>query len=422
MVRTNWSADPWARGSYSYLPTGASPELRAKLAVPVGGRLFFAGEATDDGDPGTVHGAQASGRRVAGQVAAAANAGDSVLIVGAGMAGLTAAFELTAGRFAAERYRVSVVEARDRIGGRIDSMKPRGHTMFAERGASWVHAAETHNLSSLVHDAGIETVPFDYDQAILGPNGRRLPGDFADGAAAVVDRAVAWARERSKDSSLAHALQASGAADDVDPTALEHYLTTEVTDEYGVPAAALSARWALNEGSDGDDLLVLGGYVDVAHHLAEQAPAVDISLNTPVAAVAHGPEKVIVTTHNGQRLSAGRVVLTVPLGVLQSGDLTFSPELPDGHLEAVDGLGMGLLDKVILYFDGPFWGETSPMWTRVAPGQPLREWFHRVSGPREAQLMALTGGDVARTWATKSDREVRTAALGALGEFVASGW
>ncbi|MFZ1542359.1 MAG: FAD-dependent oxidoreductase, partial [Candidatus Microthrix parvicella] len=63
MVRTNWSKDPWARGSYSYLPVGATPELRRALGTPIDDRLFFAGEATDLGDPGTVHGARASGMR-----------------------------------------------------------------------------------------------------------------------------------------------------------------------------------------------------------------------------------------------------------------------------------------------------------------------------------------------------------------------
>jgi monoamine oxidase len=64
----DWAADPFARGAYSWLPVGGL-DAPAALAAPVGDRLFFAGEATDTGgDPGTVHGALATGTRAAGQI------------------------------------------------------------------------------------------------------------------------------------------------------------------------------------------------------------------------------------------------------------------------------------------------------------------------------------------------------------------
>ena len=64
----DWQADPYARGAYSYIPAGGLDAPRL-LAEPVEGALFFAGEATDlEGQNGTVHGAMASGRRVAGEI------------------------------------------------------------------------------------------------------------------------------------------------------------------------------------------------------------------------------------------------------------------------------------------------------------------------------------------------------------------
>lgn len=65
----DWGLDPWARGAYSWVPAGAVG-APAALAAPVGERLFFAGEATDTGgDPGTVHGALATGARAAAEIA-----------------------------------------------------------------------------------------------------------------------------------------------------------------------------------------------------------------------------------------------------------------------------------------------------------------------------------------------------------------
>ena len=61
-LASRWSSDPFACGSYSYLPPGARPGDYAALAAPVDGQLFFAGEHTSTENPATVHGALISGR------------------------------------------------------------------------------------------------------------------------------------------------------------------------------------------------------------------------------------------------------------------------------------------------------------------------------------------------------------------------
>ena len=67
---TRWRSDPWSHGSYSYVPVGSSFERYAERGEPVDGKLFFAGEATHDGFPATVHGAFLSGVRAARQIMA----------------------------------------------------------------------------------------------------------------------------------------------------------------------------------------------------------------------------------------------------------------------------------------------------------------------------------------------------------------
>jgi len=67
----DWGGDRFAHGAYSWVPVGAADAQRA-LAAPVDGTLYFAGEATHaDGASGTVHGALATGRRAAGEIARA---------------------------------------------------------------------------------------------------------------------------------------------------------------------------------------------------------------------------------------------------------------------------------------------------------------------------------------------------------------
>ncbi|PRC57574.1 amine oxidase, partial [Mycobacterium sp. ITM-2017-0098] len=65
---TRWAADPYARGSYSFLAVGSSPDDQEALAAPVGDRLSFAGEATHEEFFATVHGAYLSGLRAADRI------------------------------------------------------------------------------------------------------------------------------------------------------------------------------------------------------------------------------------------------------------------------------------------------------------------------------------------------------------------
>ena len=63
----DWQSDPFSRGAYSYAAVGGST-AHARLAAPVDGTLFFAGEATSGDETGTVAGAIDSGRRAAREV------------------------------------------------------------------------------------------------------------------------------------------------------------------------------------------------------------------------------------------------------------------------------------------------------------------------------------------------------------------
>jgi len=69
LKESRWAHDPFARGSYSHALPGHAA-MRAVLAAPVDGRLFFAGEATSPGFFSTAHGARDSGERAAGEVMA----------------------------------------------------------------------------------------------------------------------------------------------------------------------------------------------------------------------------------------------------------------------------------------------------------------------------------------------------------------
>ena len=171
MIRTSWSTDPLAFGAYSYMAVGAEPKMRNALAAPLGNRVFFAGEATANDYPATVHGAQSSGVRVAKEIldelaASKPTGSEKILVIGAGIAGVTAAQELTKAG-----HEVTLLEGSDRVGGRIRTVQPTGWPIPIELGASWVHDTSASELAAELADLGVATSPFDYEQSALGTNG-----------------------------------------------------------------------------------------------------------------------------------------------------------------------------------------------------------------------------------------------------------
>ena len=412
MIRTSWSSDPWARGSYSYLPVGATPSLRADLARPINGRLFFAGEATSGEAPATVHGALASGTRAARELADLAGAKEVVAVLGAGVAGLAAARSLTD-----SGYPVVVFEARDRIGGRVATVRSDTWPLPIELGASWVHDVAASDLAATLNDLDINTVEFDYDNdAVLFTGG--LTQDSLDTAAKAIEAALESVYRSESDMSIAEAIAAHGIA--IHPLALNLFDDVELAGEYGANADQLSAWWGTEEGSEGDDLLVTGGYGDFADHLAQ---GLEIRFGAAVSNVSWNDNGAELTLNHNETFSCDRVVITVPLGVLAVGDITFNPSLPESHQNAINTMGTGLLDKVWFVFAERFWSNDSLIWNRIdEPGTPFREWYNLAPLTGKPVLLALHGGRTAHAWAERSDDEVRTAGLAALQQFIDAGW
>jgi len=416
-VRTSWSTDPLTYGSYSFLGVGALPAHRVALAEPVAQRIFFAGEATDSDNPATVHGALASGRRAAAQVLAVTKPGEAVVVVGAGVAGLAAARDLADAGTA-----VIIVEANDRIGGRLDTVQPPGWPVPIERGASWIHATNASDLAERAQRLSIGTAPFGYSHSAVDADSAVEDVDaLADAAAGEVARAVELADRRDDDRSLADAIDELRTTDPgaVTDEVLRWALVNEITTEYGADPAELSAHWGLEEGTEGDDLLVVGGYQGIA---ADLSVGLDVQTAQMVDTITIVDDRCEVTIANGRTLIADRVVVTVALGVLQRGAIAFVPELPLSHREAIDALGMGLLDKFWFRFDEAFWTDGSEMWTWIDAGDnPFTQWFNLQPATGQPLLLALVGGAAARQLADVSDAEIVVLARRSLATIVAAG-
>uniref|UniRef100_A0A8C2JPZ6 Lysine demethylase 1B n=1 Tax=Cyprinus carpio TaxID=7962 RepID=A0A8C2JPZ6_CYPCA len=99
-------------------------------------------------------------------------------------------------------------------------------------------------------------------------------------------------------------------------------------------------------------LTLTHSHFSVLHKLAQ---GLDIRLNTAVQHVDYSGEGVTVMSSCGSRWSAQKVLVTVPLALLQKNVISFSPPLPDRKLKAIHSLGAGVIEKVALQFPTRFW-------------------------------------------------------------------
>lgn len=326
----------------------------------------------------------------------------SILVVGAGLAGLSAARGLAdAGR------PVRVIEARDRIGGRVCT--DRGWGAPLELGASWIHGATDNPLTELARRAGARLVATDYyGWAELVADPALLPADYSSATwRAFVERA----RGQGGAGSLAAAVEAAATAAKLSPsdrTRLAFYLTTEVEDEYAADADQLSAgTFDKGDYAGGDQDVITDGYDALPKLLAD---GLAIELNTPVTAIVQRDDAVVVRTKD-RSFQGPAAIVTVPLGVLKSGAITFDPPLPDGHARAIDALGFGVLSKSFFRFDRRTWKVDNAFYQYLGPENGLWSQWFTLGSDAGPIAVALNGGSRGRFVESRSPTDLLAGAL-----------
>jgi monoamine oxidase len=362
--------------------------------TPIDRRLFLSQAAVLGGAallPGCAPGPRAAARA-------------DVLVIGAGIAGLAAARDL-----ARAGMDVLVLEACDRVGGRIQSLhEPPAHGV--EIGALMIHGSRA-DTWEVVREFGIETRPLEGWATWAFRPGHGFRPDDADHERVHAALLEAFHRERGEDTSLADFLtRVRATPGDRDLITRDALSWSAEPDEVSLRAVFEdNAAWEVYLDSN---YQVIGGYDQIPARIAGELGD-RVRLASPVRRIAWGRDGVTVevagvggegrdfagegASAGGAALRARRVLVTLPIGILQTGDPEFLPALPDWKRTAIDGLRMGQVVVVHFLFGDHFWRKEVrglPGWH--ARGDRISFWDPHPAGTGAPVLLGWITGSAAR--------------------------
>ncbi|KAA8534435.1 hypothetical protein F0562_031952 [Nyssa sinensis] len=346
----------------------------------------------------------------------------SVLVIGAGLAGLAAARQLMAFGF-----KVTVLEGRKRAGGRVYTKKMEGgnRTAAADLGGSVLTGTLGNPLGILARQLSYPLHKVRDKCPLYNLDGRPVDPDMDSKVETAFNRLLDKASklrqsmgEVSQDVSLGAALetfwQVYGDAVNAEEMNLFNWHLANL--EYanaGLLSKLSLAFWDQDDPYDmgGDHCFLPGGNGKLVQMLAENVP---ILYEKTVHTIRCGSDGVQIIV--GSQIFEGDMVLcTVPLGVLKSGSIKFIPELPQRKLDGIKRLGFGLLNKVAMLFPHVFWGTDLDTFGHLSDDPSRRgEFFLFYSYATVAGgplLIALVAGEAAHKFESMPPTDAVTRVL-----------
>jgi monoamine oxidase len=298
--------------------------------------------------------------------------------------------------------KVLVLEAQDRIGGRILTRHVGDGAI--ELGAEFIHGRPP-ELWALIDEAGLETYERGGARACFEDGALRGCGDELEDVFAPLERLKDF---DGPDVSFAEYLDREQVTGEERGRMIGYVEGFNAADHREVSAASLGAQQKAEDASNGDRIYRLrGGYDQLPKYLAQRIVEYggEVRTGTPVREVRWEAGRVEVLT-DAKNYCAPRAIVTLPLGVLQHGSVVFSPK-PEPILEAANRLRMGQARRLTLLFRERFWAQIPPQpdlnelsflfaFSEIPPvwWTPHPEASHSITGwvggPRSAVLAGMS--------------------------------
>lgn len=332
-----------------------------------------------------------------------------IVVIGAGLAGLA-----TARALSAYNCDVTILEARDRIGGRTWTENVAG--VQFDHGAFVLHGLENNPMAMLAKELNLPFVPPEALRWLLFKDHKPIPDIdhdvFETEFETLLKLAKNIANSQAKDCSLMDSIQMAIAQNNfhINKDLLswqlfffQHY--------YGMDVTKLSGRhWDDEEQLAGGNNIFINGYGTIAHYLAKD---LNITLNSSVNCIDY--QKSQIQVHTQQKIyAADAVVVTLPLGILKNSPTLFMPELPPNKQQALDKLDMGVLNKIMLVFPQCFWPKEYSSFGNVEYSHDISFFLNNDLFFPSNALIAATAGEKAKELEKLSDQETAEIALESL--------
>lgn len=360
---------------------------------------------------------------------------ENVIIIGAGISGIGAAHHLQN-----LGVQIQIVEARDRIGGRIWDDKSLGVTVG--KGAHIITGVINNPLTVIAEQAGVKMRFINHEKFDLYDDNGSCTSVAVDQRVefhfnAMLDAVAQWRKGQTQDINLYDKLLEMHNTF-LEETALkftekeENLLQFHISNlEYACGSnlrSVSSLHWDQNDiypQFAGDHTILQCGYMALLEK-AIQKNNLNISFKKIIKKIDYSGDNVVITTTEGEQLISSKVLLTVPLAVLKNEKIEFIPPLPQKKTWALRNLGAGLIEKIVLQFPTRFWDskiQDADFFGHIptsAEKRGLFSVFYDLSPQNKTQngnchvLMSYVSGDMVSYISDKEDIEIVNICMGIL--------
>jgi monoamine oxidase len=324
----------------------------------------------------------------------------SLIIIGAGAAGLMAGFKL------ADKMDIIILEARDRIGGRMKTIETKDGNI--EAGAEFVHGNLPVTLG-LLKDADISV------EEVEGKMYRHRNGELKEQHEMI----EGWDVLLDQMKKLDHDMTVMSFLDQYYPAPSE--IRNEVIayaegfDLADTTKASIKKLYEEWSKEDEENYRIPSGYTALAEYLASEfiKKGGTLHVGLKVEKIRQKETGISVLNSTGQEFSADKVLVTIPVNALAGSNrqaaIIFDPPLPD-YQQGAANIGFGRVMKIVIEFRNPFWNTDSGFFIS---NQPFRTWWTQLPN-RAAVLTGWAGSHAASALQNLSDDEILQKAISSL--------